>query len=48
VSAVVVVGVEPGWESVAAFGVGAVEAGVGPFVEQGAVESLYFPLVCGR
>lgn len=39
-AAAVVVGVEPDAESVAPFGVGAVEAGVGPLVSEGAVEAL--------
>ena len=37
-AAVVIVGVEPGGERGAAFGFGPVGAGVGPFLEQGAVE----------
>jgi hypothetical protein len=45
VAAVVVVGVEPGAESLASFGVRAVGAGVGPFVGQGAVEA--FDLAVG-
>ena len=38
VAAVVVLGVEPDRENAAPFGVGAVEAGVGPFVGEGAVD----------
>jgi hypothetical protein len=47
VAAVVIVGVQPGSELRAAFGVTGVEAGVGPFVGQGAVESLYFAIGLG-
>jgi hypothetical protein len=45
VAAVVIVGVEPSRELVAAVGVAAVEPGVGPFVGQGPVES--FDLAVG-
>jgi hypothetical protein len=48
VAAVVIVGVQPGSELLAAFGVTGVEAGVGPFVGQGAVESLYFAIIPRR
>src|SRR5690349_8445786 len=44
VSAVMVVGVQPVWQGSAAFGVGAVGLGVGPFVEQGAVEPLHLAI----
>jgi hypothetical protein len=37
----VIVGVQPDGELSAAFGVAGVEPGVGPFVGQGAVESLH-------
>ena len=46
-AAVVVVGVEPGGESVASLGVGAVGVGVGPFVGQGAVEAFDFAVGLG-
>jgi hypothetical protein len=42
VAAVVIVGVQPGGEGGDAFGFGAVGGGVGPFVEQGAVEPFDF------
>jgi hypothetical protein len=42
VAAVVIVGVQPVDELGAAFGVAAVEAGVGLFVRQRAVKSFYF------
>ena len=42
VAAVVIVGVQPGREFVAAFCVVPVEAGIGPFVGQGAMKSLHF------
>ncbi len=41
VAAVVIVGVQPAGELGAAFGVAAVKPCVGPFVGQGAVESLH-------
>ena len=41
-AAVVIVGVQPSGEFVAAFVVAEVEAGVGPFVGQGAVEAFDF------
>ena len=47
VAAVVIVGVQPDDEFVAAFGVAAVEPRVGPFVGQGAVESLHFAVGLG-
>ena len=47
VAAVVIVGVEPVGEGIAPFGVAAVEAGVSPFVGQGAVESLHFAVGLG-
>lgn len=42
-----IVGVEPGGECFASLGVGAVRAGVGPFVGQGAVKSLYLAVGLG-
>lgn len=39
-AAVVIVGVHPAGGRGAAFGLGSVRAGVGPFLEQGAVEPL--------
>ena len=42
VGAVVIVGMQPGGELLAAFGVGAVEPGICPFVGQGAVEAFDF------
>jgi hypothetical protein len=47
VAAVVIVGVQPSCELFAAFGVAVVEAGVGPLVGQGAVESLHLALGLG-
>ena len=44
-AAVVIVGVQPDGEFVAAFGVGAVEPFVGPFVGPGAVEAFDAPLL---
>jgi hypothetical protein len=45
VAAVVIVGVQPSWQRLAPFGFAAVCLGVGPFVEQGAVEA--FDLAVG-
>src|SRR5580692_6175002 len=47
VSAVIVVGVEPVWQGVAAGGFGGVRLGVGPFVGPGAVEALDFAVGLG-
>jgi hypothetical protein len=41
VAAVVIVGVQPSWELIAAFDVAAVKPGVGPLIGQSAVESFY-------
>ena len=46
-AAVVIVGVQPAGKLAATFGVAGVEAGVGPFFGQGAVESLYFAVGLG-
>ena len=47
VAAVVIVGVQPPRELVTAFEVAGVEAGVGPFVGQGAVEAFDFAVGLG-
>ena len=44
VAAVMIVGVQPDGKFGAAFGIADVEAGVGPFVGQGAVEAFNFPV----
>ena len=43
----VVVGVEPLCQGLGAFGVGCVDAGVGPLVGEGAVESFNFTVLLG-
>ena len=47
VAAVVIVGVQPGGERLAAFDVAAVQAGVGPFVGQGSVKPFHFAVRLG-
>ena len=47
VRSVMVVVVQPVVQLAPSFGFGGVAAGVSPSVGQGAVEALYFPLVCG-
>ncbi len=47
VSAVIVVGVEPVWQGVAALGFGGVRLGVGPFVGESAVEPFDFAVGLG-
>ena len=43
-AAVVIVGVEPAGQGLAAFGFAGVGMGVGPFVKHGAVEAFDFPV----
>jgi hypothetical protein len=47
VAAVVIVGVQPPGEFVASLGIAGVEAGIGPFVGQRAVEPLHFSVGLG-